>query len=81
MYNSGYSRDLGSVILQDLLHGVLFPVEGGLAGVERDFERTGRRTGPLGGMEEVGAGGQEFRQTSGPNCTFTVHRQVVEAAL
>ena len=81
MYNGSYSGNLGPVVLQDLLHGVLLPIEGGFANIERDLERTGGRAGPLGGVEEVGTGGQELRQTSGPNCTFTVNRQVVETTL
>ena len=60
---------------------VFLAVERGLANVECDLEYTGRRIDPLSGVEEVGTGGQELRQTGGPNYTFTVNRQVVEDAL
>ena len=79
--NGGNSRDLGSIILQDLLYGVLFTVEGGLSDIERNFEYVGRCIGVLSGVEDAITGGQDLRQTSDPNCTFTVNHQVVEGAL
>jgi len=79
--NGSYPRDLGSVILQNLFHDVLFAIEGGLAGIERDFEYIGRGVGVLGGVENTVTGNQDLRQTSDPNRALAVNHQVVEGAL
>ena len=81
VYSRSDSRDLRSVILQDLLHGILFSVERGLAGVERDFEHAGRCAGLPGGVVDVCTRGEDLRHTSGPDCALAVNHQVVEAAL
>ena len=79
--NGSYSRDLGSIVLQDLLYGVFFAIEGGLADIERDLEYIGRRVGVLSRVENAVTGGQDLRQTSDPNSTVAVNHQVIEGAL
>jgi len=81
MYSRSDSRDLRSVILQNLLHGILFAVERGLADVKRDFEHTRRCARPPSGVDDVCTGGEDLRHTSGPDCALTVNHQIVDAAL
>lgn len=78
-----YSRDLRSVVLQNLLHGVLFlfAKEPGLAGIARDFEHAGRYAGYVGGVAYTCSARRGPRPTNGPNCTFTVNHQAPEGIL
>lgn len=75
------SRDLPPIVLQNLLHGVLFAIERGFTCVERDFEHAGRREDCLCGVSDVFSGEKDLGHAGGPNGSFTVDHQVVDAAL
>ena len=81
VYNGAYSRDPRPVVLQNLIHGIPFAMEPGLAGIARDLEHAGRRAGWVSGVEYVSGGDRGLWPTRGPKCTFAVNHQVVDTAL